>query len=103
MRTTVSRNNARTAEHLDLDRDVTGALGNAVIVVVRRRAHRPRQATRDAPLECAPIEPTISAASIRARATERRALRLVGLSLACLFGQRRYATVRRIDDQRRQS
>ena len=101
MRTAVGRDDARAAEHLDLDGHVAGALRDAVVVVVGRRAHRAGHAARDAALEGAAIEPGVGAASVRAGAAKRRPLRLVGRALLRLLGQRRHAAVRRIDHQRR--
>src|SRR5687768_7103241 len=102
MLASVGWNHARPAEHLDLDGDKAGALRDAVVVVVRRRAHHPRHAARDAAFERAAVEPGIGAATAGgARATIGWTLSFVSSPLLRLFGQRRHATVGRIDDQRR--
>src|SRR5688572_4330184 len=101
VRAPVGRDHARAAQHLDLDRDEAGALGDAVVVVVGRRAHRTRHAAGDAALEGAAIQPGVGATPGGAGAAKGRPLRLVGGAFLRLGRQPRHLAVGRIHDQRR--
>ena len=90
MRASVGRDHARSTQHLDLNSDVSRTLGDPVVVVVGRGAHRAGHTASDAALEGTAIEPGVSAASVGAGTSKRRPLALIGRALLCLFGQLRH-------------
>src|SRR6187399_2584280 len=100
MRASIGRNHARSTQHLDLNSDVSGTLGDPVVVVVGRWAHGARHTASDAALEGTAIEPGVSSASVRAGTSKCRPLALIARALLCLFRQLRHATIGRIDHKR---
>src|SRR4026209_1279631 len=93
MRRAIERDHARVVVHLDEDRHVTRALQDPAVVVVRLGQHWHGRAEQDAPPGEAAIVRTI-------RRTDRFVLLPRVYLLLRLGRERRYAPIRRIDDER---